>query len=174
MIASESLSDLTPLYMAKAIAKPFETCSLKAYWDPVGFPTNGWGNLLSRVTKRQLMEELKFSSLEADKWLQDTWPEITQDEADLKLSMNLLTAFNSAKRCVKVDIGFEQLAALTDFAFNLGAGNLQSSTLLKMINRGEYLSAADQFMRWNKAGGTVLRGLTLRRKVEKELFLLGL
>lgn len=174
MIASESLSDLTPLYMAKAIAKPFETCSLKAYWDPVGFPTNGWGNLLSRVTKRQLMNELKLTSLQADNWLQNTWPEITQDDADLKLSTNLLKAFEGVKRCVKVNIGFEQLAALTDFAFNLGVGNLQSSTLLKMINRCEYLGAAEQFIKWNKAGGVVLRGLTKRRNVEKDIYLLGL
>jgi GH24 family phage-related lysozyme (muramidase) len=48
---------------------------------------------------------------------------------------------------------------------------LQSSTLLKLLNQGEYTQAADQFLRWNKAGGRVLPGLTRRREAERALFL---
>lgn len=57
------------------------------------------------------------------------------------------------------------------FVYNLGAGNLASSTLLKLLNAGDYAGAADQFLRWNKAGGNVLSGLTARRSAERQMFL---
>jgi len=50
-------------------------------------------------------------------------------------------------------------------------GNLRHSTLLRMVNAGDFLGAADQFLRWNKAGGKVLPGLVLRREAERQLFL---
>jgi GH24 family phage-related lysozyme (muramidase) len=65
----------------------------------------------------------------------------------------------------------EKLAALTDFVFNVGPGNFRISTMLKMINRGDIKEAANQFPRWNKAGGIIFKGLTRRRLVEKELYL---
>ncbi len=74
-------------------------------------------------------------------------------------------------RLVTVDLDQDQFDALVSFTFNLGAGNLQSSTLLKLLNQGEYTQAADQFLRWNKAGGRVLPGLTRRREAERALFL---
>ena len=61
--------------------------------------------------------------------------------------------------------------ALVSFAFNVGLGNLQSSTLRMKYNRGDYLGAADEFLRWNKASGKVLAGLTKRRQDERHLFL---
>ena len=57
------------------------------------------------------------------------------------------------------------------FAFNLGLGNLEKSTLLKLHNAGKHTEAADQFKRWNKAGGKVLAGLTRRREAEAALYL---
>ncbi|MNE64550.1 Lysozyme RrrD [compost metagenome] len=57
------------------------------------------------------------------------------------------------------------------FTYNLGAANLQSSTLRRLLIAGNYAAAAEQFPRWNKAGGQVLAGLTRRRAAERDLFL---
>ncbi len=72
---------------------------------------------------------------------------------------------------VKVPLTANQLGALTSFAYNLGSGALASSTLLKLLNAGDYAGAAAQFARWNKARGKTLAGLTKRRAAEAALFL---
>lgn len=159
------------LVLAEEIAKPFESCRLRAYWDCAGFPTNGWGNLLSRVTKPKIMQQFGFSSAEADEWLHTQWPDITQEKADRDFRINLDKAFTSVRRLVKIPLKAGQVAALIDFAFNLGAGNLQASTLLKLINRSEFLEAAEQFLRWNKAGGIILKGLTRRCRARRQMFM---
>jgi len=64
-----------------------------------------------------------------------------------------------------------RLAAVTSFAYNCGLRNLQISTLRRKINECEWHDAAREFLRWNKAAGRVLRGLTRRRQAESELFL---
>ena len=63
-----------------------------------------------------------------------------------------------------------QFDALVCFAYNVGIGNLKSSTLLRMINDGQANAAGSQFLRWNKANGKVLSGLVNRRQAEMELF----
>jgi lysozyme len=163
-----------PISIAERIAKPFENCKLQSYWDVAGFPTNGWGNLLSRVTKKQVMERFELTPIQADEWLAQTWPPITQDQADLDFEKNIRKAFNGVAKSVKVQLGNNQLGALTDFAYNLGVGNLQASTLLRMINRGELIMAADEFMKWDKAGGIKYRGLARRRSAERQVYLEGL
>ncbi len=77
-------------------------------------------------------------------------------------------------RLVKVALSQNQWDALMSFVYNLGAANLASSTLLKLLkllNADDYAGAADQFTRWNKAGGQVLSGLTKRRNAERAMFL---
>jgi GH24 family phage-related lysozyme (muramidase) len=64
-----------------------------------------------------------------------------------------------------------QFDALVSFSFNLGLGSLQSSTLRMKYNRGDIAGTADEFLKWNKAGGKVLKGLTRRREAERLLFL---
>jgi lysozyme len=63
-----------------------------------------------------------------------------------------------------------QFDALVSFAFNVGLGNLQNSTLRMKHNREEFSAAAEEFLKWNKAGGKVLKGLDKRRKGEKALY----
>jgi lysozyme len=63
--------------------------------------------------------------------------------------------------------------ALASFAFNVGLGNLQRSSLRMKTNRGEYEDAAEEFMKWTKAAGRVLPGLVKRRKDEQALYLSG-
>ena len=64
-----------------------------------------------------------------------------------------------------------QFDALVCFAFNVGSKNLDTSTLLKKLTIGDIEGAGDEFLRWNKAGGKVLEGLTRRRQAERRLFL---
>ena len=64
-----------------------------------------------------------------------------------------------------------QFAALVSFVFNCGIGNFKRSTLLRRVNAGDFAGAAREFPRWNKAGGQVLKGLTLRREAEAALFM---
>lgn len=71
---------------------------------------------------------------------------------------------------VKVELLQHQLDALTSWTYNLGVGNLSSSTLLKKLNTGDYESVPSEMVRWNKAGGKVLAGLTRRREAEAELW----
>lgn len=72
---------------------------------------------------------------------------------------------------VRVPLTQPQFNALLSFTFNLGEGALLSSTLLKRLNASDYQGAASEFLRWNRAGGRVMEGLTNRRKMEAALFL---
>lgn len=72
---------------------------------------------------------------------------------------------------VQVPLTQNQLDALTSFTYNVGFGNFQKSSLLRILNDGNYAGAAQQFQRWNRAAGRVLPGLTKRRADEAALFM---
>ncbi len=76
-------------------------------------------------------------------------------------------------RLVKVPLVQSQFDALSSLIFNIGAGAFGDSTLLRLLNLGDYQGAADQFLRWNKGGGRVLLGLMRRREEERAMFLTG-
>ena len=76
-----------------------------------------------------------------------------------------------ADQLLKRDVRNSEVAALCSFVFNLGSGSLQSSTLKRKINRGDYIGAADEFPRWVYAGGRKLKGLIKRRNHERLMFL---
>lgn len=96
---------------------------------------------------------------------------ITKGQADARLAHELDDFADGVKKLVKVPLKQCQFDALVSFVFNVGVGALRDSTLLKLLNAGNYAGAADQFTRWNKAGGKVLPGLVTRRAAEKEMFL---
>jgi len=95
-------------------------------------------------------------------------PPITQDQAAGYLAQDLSTALNLALRYCPVlaSESPRRLAAIVDFTFNLGGGRLQTSTLRRRINQGDWASAASELRRWVYGGGRVLPGLVLRRAAE--------
>ena len=128
------------------------TTILEPKRDPIGLWTVGWGHLVSRDPNAPRPAP------------------ITIEEADRLLEEDLAKAARSVCRLITVPLTDGQYAALIDFAYNCGAGNLQISTLRKVINRGEYDEAPRQFRRWVYAGGVKLRGLVRRRNAEVELW----
>ena len=131
------------------LIKKWEGCKLDAYLCPAGVPTIGYGH-----TK--------------DVYI---WLEVTQDKAEELLRADLSDFEHWVSRLVAVELKQCQFDALVSFTYNLGQGNLRSSTLLKKLNEGNYMGAANEFPRWNKAGGKVLKGLVDRRKDEQDRFL---
>lgn len=100
----------------------------------------------------------------------ETTEPITEKEAHALLQRDMEKAAASVARLIHVDLTDYQRAALIDFAFNCGGGNLQSSTLRRVINRGEFTAAPKQFMRWVYAGNVRLAGLVRRRAAEVDYF----
>lgn len=131
------------------LIKSFEGLELEAYLCPADIWTIGYGHT-------------------GDVKEGDT---ITKAEAEDLLDKDLEKFRSGVNICVKVPLNENQFGALVSFAYNVGIGSLQSSTLLKLLNAGDYDAAADQFPRWNKSGGKVLTGLTRRREAERAVFL---
>ena len=84
---------------------------------------------------------------------------------------DLLHAENAVRRYVTVALTQGQFDALTDFVFNLGAGRFAQSTLLQLLNTGNYPAAAEEFKRWVYAGGVKVAGLETRRADNYRTFL---
>lgn len=99
--------------------------------------------------------------------------EITEKRAEELLRQDLKKFEGYVNSYVKVELTQNMYDSLVSFTYNCGAGSLKSSTLLKLLNKGDYNGAAGQFEKWTKGGGKVLPGLVKRRKEEKELFLSG-
>ena len=95
---------------------------------------------------------------------------VTEAVADQLLDEDLRLFERSVVRLVTVPLSDNQFSALVCFAFNVGTGNLESSTLLKLLNRGWYEQVPAQLMRWNRANGEVYGGLSRRRAAEGRLW----
>lgn len=95
---------------------------------------------------------------------------ITQQQGLALLKSDVESKEQAVKSAVTVKLTQGQFDALVSFAYNVGAGNLRSSTLLKKLNAGDYAGAANEFANWTKAGGKVLSGLERRRAAEAAMF----
>ena len=95
---------------------------------------------------------------------------ITQDVADKLLKEDIAKFEKYVNVNVAVELNQNQFDALVAWTFNLGVGNLRSSTMLKKLNESDYDSVPSEMRRWNKAGGKTLDGLIRRRKAEGLLF----
>lgn len=135
------------------VAHYFENCKLVAYPDPGskdGKPwTIGWGHTGPEV-KPGLV------------WV--------QEYADAAFLIDVTRFERDVTRFVKVPLIQGQFDALVLFAYNVGSKSLETSTLLRKLNAGDYDGAALEFRRWNKNDGKVMRGLTRRRAAEECLF----
>jgi lysozyme len=98
---------------------------------------------------------------------------ITVKEAEVLLRQDLAWVRQAIADLVRVPLTQSQYDALASFIFNLGRTNFAKSTMLRKLNKGDYLGAANEFPRWNKQKGKVLRGLTRRRAEERAMFLKG-
>lgn len=135
------------------LVKEFEGLYLKAYKDAVGVWTIGWGH----------------TGLQHKDGTVSGGRMITKEKAEELLRYDMEQFERRVDSFVKVPLNDDEFAALVSFDFNTGA--LDRSTLLKKLNAGDRAGAADEFLKWNKAGGRVLRGLTRRRQSERNLFL---
>lgn len=141
-----------------ALVKEFEGCRLEAYLCPAGLPTIGYGHTFA-VEMGQTINEA---------------------EADALLREDLKDAKEVVDRLATTQVNENQFSALTSFVFSIGAGTglsgepgaFERSTLLSMLNANAQADiVAAQFLRWNKANGQELLGLTRRRHAEQALFL---
>lgn len=131
-----------------ALTEQFEGCDLTAYQDSGGVWTNGYGNTHGVVPAST----------------------ITRQQAIADLHANIQNSVNDVNELVTVQLTQGEFDALVDFDFNLGRGNLATSTLLKLLNAGDFAGAAGQFDRWDRCDGKVLAGLLRRRQAETTEF----
>ena len=132
------------------LIKHFEGFTSTVYLCAAGVPTLGYGS-----THGITMDS----------------PPITEEEGLELLMLDIAKFERGVNRLIDVPLNQNQFDALTSFAFNLGNGSLQASTLRKKVNREDYEGAADEFPRWVFAGGRKLNGLVKRRYAERALFL---
>ena len=132
------------------LTEAFEGCRLTSYQDIKGIWTIGVGH-----TGPEVVEGL-------------VW---TQNQADSQLIADLIRAEHAVNTLVTVPLSQGEYDSLVDFCYNAGTGAFASSTMLKLLNSGDYTDAANEFEKWDHASGKVVAGLLRRRLAEKEEFL---
>lgn len=151
------------------LIKAFEGCHSSPYLCPAKLWTIAYGHVLYPDQARLKTDQRSSYLLKPDH--NRVWD---ADEIDALLAADLSRFQNGVSRlCPAANDSQPQFDAIVSFAFNLGLGNLQSSTLRMKYNRGDTQGAADEFLKWNKCNGKVLAGLTRRRVAERNLFLAG-
>lgn len=142
---------MSALEILLKLVRDSEGCKLTAYQCPAGIWTIGWGQ--TKGIKQGM-----------------TW---TQNQADEDLIKTALEVLNRAIKYspILANANMEKQAAIADFIYNLGVGNYATSTLKKKVDVGDWVSAASEIKRWDKAAGKVLKGLTVRREKEAALLL---
>lgn len=147
------------------LIRHFESCKeirgdgwVYAYADPAhgwNVPTIGWG-----TTRYPNGSKVKRGD------------RITKDQAEVFFRFEIAQKAAAVRRLLDgTAVTRDQFGALVSFAYNLGEGNLGKSTLLKRLRAGRVAEAADEFLKWDKAAGKRMDGLTRRRQSERRLFL---
>ena len=99
-------------------------------------------------------------------------PNITKKQGQYLLLREVRHSEAAIKKLVKANLTENMFSSLCSFIYNVGSGNFQKSTMRMKLNRGLHEDAADEFPKWRKAGGRIVKCLVRRRKQERELFLL--
>ena len=169
MISAGAISLLKKLSSAATIAhqqsigglellKRFEGLRLNAYLDTAGVPTIGWGSTrYADGTKVKLGDKLK-----------------SRADADQLFLVTLRYFASEVNRLVKVELTQNQFDALVSLVYNIGVAGFAGSTLLRKLNAGNYIGAADQFLVWHKSrknGVLVVNEVLVNRRIqERALF----
>jgi lysozyme len=143
------------LEIAAALCKQFEGYKGKPYLCPAGIPTIGYGSTYYADGRKVALTDSPMSEPDATVLLLQELHH-TYLPAVLRHCPVLLT---DEKKC----------NAIVDFAYNLGTGRLQTSTLKRKINANDWEGAKEQLLLWTKGGGRVLPGLLKRRTAECRL-----
>lgn len=145
---------MTAVEIAAALCRRFEGLYLRPYLCPAGVATIGYGATYYEDGRKVMLSD----------------PPITKERAEALLLWMVRTKYLPAvvQLCPAIDTP-ERAAALIDFTFNLGAGNLRASTLRRKVNAGDWDAVPAELMKWVRAGGRVLTGLVRRRQAEVEL-----
>jgi lysozyme len=136
-----------------ALIRRFEGFSPTVYLCPGGWPTIGYGHVFREA------ERERFAS------------GINEDEAEELLRRDVSKAERAVLRLITVPLTDGQFDAMVSFAFNLGGGALQRSTLRRKVNRGEHSGVPAEFRNWIWAGGRKLKGLVRRREAEVNAYI---
>ncbi len=137
------------------IIKTFEGFSSTPYLCPAGVPTIGFGSTRLTDGSRVALDH----------------PASDETAGEVLLRLGTSNVERAIGRLVRVRLSANQFSALVSWAYNVGSGNMQASTLRRKINRGDYAGAAEEFPKWRKTGGRILAGLVQRRERERGLFL---
>lgn len=140
--------DLQYSQAGQLLTTNFEGCRLTAYQDSKGVWTIGYGHTLG------VYEGLTC----------------TQEQALAWLAQDMGWACAVVKRLVRVPLLPHEFDALVDFVFNVGSGNFAASTMLKLLNQGDFGGAASEFEKWDLSGGKAIAGLLRRRLAEEKEF----
>jgi lysozyme len=155
--ASSKLKPRAIIQLALDLIKVFEGWSSSVYDDPAGYCTVGYGHLIAKA----LCSKIDTSRFRSG---------LTLEQGNQLLADDTRVARVVIQKLVIVDLDRQQFGAITSFVFNVGGENFRKSTLLKLLNAGEYEQAAKELPKWSRADGSVLRGLVLRRNCEASLF----
>ncbi|WP_257803370.1 lysozyme [Burkholderia glumae] len=190
------------LTLCRPLSQHFESCYLTAYPDPaspLGKALQARGIWYRVLGGMPIPADPALRALSGAPWTcgwGSTGPDVregttwTQATADARHDANLQAAAALVDRAVTVVLAPHEKAAMVSIVNNVGPGRARAvgdpgrdgivtlasgapSTLLRMLNAGARLAAADQFLVWNRAGGVVSDGLKRRRAAERELFLTG-
>ena len=140
------------LELAAALCRRFEGFSAKPYLCPAGIPTIGYGSTYYSDGRKVTLKDAPITEVEAHTLLMQELHH-TYLPGVLRLGPGLAT-------------DERKLNAIVDFAYNLGIGRLQTSTLRRKINAQDWSGAKEQLMLWTRGGGKVLPGLLKRRQAE--------
>jgi len=147
------------------LIKHFEGVKNRPYLCPALLWTIGVGSVLYPEQAKLPMDSRKSYPLKAEH--NRVW---SDDEIDKLFLTDVYRFERGVERYITVSLTQGQFDCLVAFSFNLGLGTLQKSTLRQKLNRQDYEGAIESLLKYNKAGGKILKGLDLRRKAEAALF----
>ncbi len=137
------------------LIKKFEGCNLSPYLDSAGIPTIGIGSI------RHIDGVTRVSMQDAP---------ITPEMAESMLTKHLEGMIKKLDSMVEVDLSENQADAIISLVYNIGVYAFSKSKLLRYLNAGDFVKAADNFLLWDKSGGKTIFGLSRRREAERDLF----